>query len=278
MTQKSTIKKLKPTTPGRRFRVDNTFSELTASSNPFKPLTKGISKSGGRNNTGKITVRHIGGGHKRRFREVDFKRQKFGVPAKVKTIEYDPNRSSFISLLYYADGAKSYTLSLSGLNVGDTVISGENVDPDLGNALPLKNIPLGTSVCSIELRPGSGAVLCRSAGSYAQILSKEGKYVSLKMPSKEVRHVLAECMATVGVVSNTQHRQVVLGKAGRNRWRGKRPSVRGVAMNPVDHPMGGGEGKASGGHPRSKLGLFAKGKKTRKSNKYSDVHIKKPRK
>lgn len=277
MAQVIKVKKLKPTTPGRRFRVDNPFSEITHKK-PFKPLTSGISKSGGRNNTGKMTVRHIGGGHKRRYRAVDFKRNKFNVSATVKTVEYDPNRSAFISLLHYVDGAKLYILGLSGLSVGDKIISGENIPPDLGNALPLKSIPLGTEVSGVELKPGCGAVLCRSAGASAQVLSRDGKYVSLKMPSKEIRSVLGECMATVGVISNPQHRQIVLGKAGRNRWRGKRPSVRGVAMNPVDHPMGGGEGKASGGHPRSVTGLFSKGKKTRDPKKYSSVHIKRSRK
>lgn len=263
------VKKLRPITPGTRFRVAPAFDEITASK-PEKSLVKRVMHSGGRNNDGKMTVRNIGGGHKRKMRLVDFKRQKFGVPATVKSIEYDPTRSSRVALLYYADGAKAYMLAPEGLKVGQVVVSGEKAAPEVGNAMFLSKIPLGTIVHNIELKPGKGAAMARSAGSYAQLLAREGKYATLKLPSGEMRMVLTTCMATIGSVGNADHMNVRLGKAGRNRWLGRRPRVRGVAMNPVDHPMGGGEGKASGGHPRSRTGVLAKGFKTRAKKKYSD--------
>ncbi|SDC75903.1 LSU ribosomal protein L2P [Algoriphagus faecimaris] len=266
------IKKLKPVTPGTRFRVAPAFDEITKST-PEKSLLAPIKKSGGRNNDGKMTARYIGGGHKRRLRIVDFKRNKFGVPATVKAIEYDPNRTARLALLYYADGAKAYIIAPEGLQVGQTVISGEQVAPEVGNAMQLKSIPMGTIIHCVELKPGKGAAMVRSAGGYAQIVAREGKYVTIKLPSGEMRMVLGVCMATVGTVSNGDHMNVVLGKAGRKRWLGVRPRVRGVAMNPVDHPMGGGEGRSSGGHPRSRNGLLAKGKKTRSPKKYSNKFI-----
>ncbi len=266
------VKKLRPITPGTRFRVAPAFDELTASK-PEKSLVKSVKRSGGRNNTGKMTVRNIGGGHKRKLRVVDFKRRKFDVPATVKSIEYDPTRSSRVALLYYADGEKAYIIAPEGLQVGQTVVAGENVAPEVGNALPLGKIPLGTIIHNIELKPGKGAAMARSAGSYAQVLAREGKYATLKLPSGEMRMVLTTCMATVGAVGNADHMNVRLGKAGRARWLGKRPRVRGVAMNPVDHPMGGGEGRASGGHPRSRTGVLAKGFKTRSKKKYSNKLI-----
>lgn len=266
------VRKLKPVTPGTRFRVAPAFDEITASK-PEKSLLAPKKKTGGRNNVGKMTARYIGGGHKQRLRIIDFKRDKFGVPAVVKTIEYDPNRTARIALLFYADGAKTYIIAPEGLEVGQTVISGESVAPELGNAMQMVNIPLGTIVHNIELKPGKGGALARSAGGYAQIVAREGKYVTVKLPSGEMRMVLGSCMATVGTVSNGDHMNVVLGKAGRNRWLGRRPRTRGVAMNPVDHPMGGGEGRSSGGHPRSRKGLLAKGKKTRSPKKYSNKFI-----
>ncbi len=262
------IKKIKPNTPGQRHRVAPDFSEITASK-PEKSLTVTIKKTGGRNNEGHRTARYIGGGHKRRYRIIDFKRNKVNVAAEVLTIEYDPNRSARIALVQYADGEKAYIISPQGLKVGQKVESGEGVAPEVGNALPMGKMPLGTIIHNIELHPGKGGQLARSAGTYAQVLAKDGKYVTLKMPSGEMRMVLATCMATVGTVSNTDHMNVTKGKAGRNRWLGVRPRTRGVAMNPVDHPMGGGEGRASGGHPRSRNGLLAKGKKTRDKTKYS---------
>lgn len=266
------VKKLKPVTPGTRFRMAPAFDEITKSK-PEKSLLAPLKKSGGRNNTGKMTARYLGGGHKRRLRIVDFKRNKYDVPATVKAIEYDPNRTARLALLYYADGAKAYIIAPAGLEVGQTVVSGENVAPEVGNNLPMKNIPLGTIIHNVELKPGKGGALARSAGGYAQLVAKEGKYVAIKLPSGEMRLVLAVCTATIGSVSNADHMNVVLGKAGRNRWLGKRPRVRGVAMNPVDHPMGGGEGRSSGGHPRSRTGLLAKGKKTRSPKKYSNKFI-----
>ena len=263
------VRKLKPVTPGQRYRTAPGFSEITTDT-PEKSLLKPVRKSGGRNNRGKMTMRYIGGGHKKRYREIDFKRKKHNVPAVVKSIEYDPNRSSRIALLFYKDGDKRYILAPEGLKVGQEIVSGENVTPDLGNCLPLGSIPLGTIIHNIELQPSSGAAMARSAGSYAQLLAREGKYATLKLPSGEMRMVLTTCYATVGSVGNSDHMNVTLGKAGRNRWLGRRPRTRGVAMNPVDHPMGGGEGKASGGHPRSRKGLFAKGKKTRHPKKYSN--------
>ena len=266
------VKKLRPMTPGTRFRVAPAFDELTASK-PEKSLVKIVKRTGGRNDTGKMTVRNIGGGHKKKLRMVDFKRQKFGVPATVKSIEYDPTRSSRVALLYYADGEKTYMIAPQGLKVGQSVVSGENAAPEVGNALFLSKIPLGTIVHNIELKPGKGAAMARSAGSYAQVVAREGKYATLKLPSGEMRMVLVTCMATIGTVGNSDHMNVRLGKAGRARWKGRRPRVRGVAMNPVDHPMGGGEGRASGGHPRSRTGVLAKGFKTRSKKKYSDRFI-----
>ena len=266
------VKKLRPMTPGTRFRVAPAFDEITASK-PEKSLLKIVKRTGGRNDTGKMTVRNIGGGHKKKLRMVDFKRQKFGVPATVKSIEYDPTRSSRVALLYYADGEKSYMIAPQGLKVGQSVVSGEKAAPEVGNALFLSKIPLGTIVHNIELKPGKGAAMARSAGSYAQVVAREGKYATLKLPSGEMRMVLVTCMATIGTVGNSDHMNVRLGKAGRARWKGRRPRVRGVAMNPVDHPMGGGEGRASGGHPRSRTGVLAKGFKTRSKKKYSDRFI-----
>ena len=266
------VKKLRPMTPGTRFRVAPAFDEITASK-PEKSLLKIVKRTGGRNDTGKMTVRNIGGGHKKKLRMVDFKRQKFGVPATVKSIEYDPTRSSRVALLYYADGEKSYMIAPQGLKVGQSVVSGEKAAPEVGNALFLSQIPLGTIVHNIELKPGKGAAMARSAGSYAQVVAREGKYATLKLPSGEMRMVLVTCMATIGTVGNSDHMNVRLGKAGRARWKGRRPRVRGVAMNPVDHPMGGGEGRASGGHPRSRTGVLAKGFKTRSKKKYSDRFI-----
>ncbi|MFP4092917.1 MAG: 50S ribosomal protein L2 [Cyclobacteriaceae bacterium] len=263
------IKKLRPITPGQRHRLAPSFSDLTKKK-PEKSLLSSSNKSGGRNSQGRMTMRYIGGGHKRKLREIDFKRKKFDIPATVKAIEYDPNRSARIALLFYADGAKSYIIAPNGLEVGQTVISGLNVAPEVGNSLPLANIPLGTIIHNIELTPGKGGQLSRSAGSYAQLLAREGKYATIKLPSGEMRMVLVNCMATIGTVSNADHMNVVLGKAGRNRWLGRRPRVRGVVMNPVDHPMGGGEGRASGGHPRSRNGIKAKGQKTRTPKKYSN--------
>lgn len=255
-----------------RFRVMPDFSEITTSK-PEKSLVTEVKKSGGRNHVGKMTMRYLGGGHKRQYRIIDFKRDKFAIPAKVVSIEYDPNRTSYIALLHYADGEKRYIIAPTGLKVGQTLLSGPEVQPDLGNALPLSAIPLGTIIYNIELKPGKGGSIARSAGSYCQLLARDGKYATLKMPSGEMRLVLLTCYATIGSASNPDHMNVTSGKAGRTRWFGRRPRVRGVAMNPVDHPMGGGEGRASGGHPRSRNGIIAKGKKTRTPNKYSDKMI-----
>jgi large subunit ribosomal protein L2 len=263
------IKKIRPTTPGQRFRLAPSFTEITASK-PEKSLIASSKRSGGRNNSGRMTMRYMGGGHKRKLRLIDFKRDKHGVPAVVKTIEYDPMRSARIALLFYVDGDKRYIIAPEGLTVDQRIVSGADVAPEVGNALPLANIPLGTIIHNIELHPGRGGALARSAGSYAQLVAREGKYATIKLPSGEMRLVLLTCMATVGTVSNSEHMNVRLGKAGRKRWLGVRPRVRGVAMNPVDHPMGGGEGRSSGGHPRSRKGLLAKGKKTRSPKKYSD--------
>lgn len=266
------IRKLKPTTPGQRHKVIGTFDTITASA-PEKSLVVGKKRSGGRNNTGKMTMRYIGGGHKKRYRLIDFKRRKDGVPATVKSIEYDPNRSARIALLYYADGEKTYIVAPDGLQVGQTVMSGEGAAPEVGNCLPLGKIPVGTVVHNIELRPGQGAKLVRSAGTFAQLTSREGTYVVIKMPSGETRRILAACKATIGSVGNSDHALERSGKAGRSRWLGRRPHNRGVVMNPVDHPMGGGEGRASGGHPRSRTGLYAKGLKTRAPKKHSSKYI-----
>lgn len=265
-------RKLKPNTPGTRHRIAPVFDDVTTSS-PLKSLTSGISKSGGRNGHGRKTSRHRGGGHKRRYRVIDFRRNKFDIPATVQTIEYDPNRTARIALLAYADGEKRYIIAPNGLKVGDTVVSGSKVSPDLGNALELRHMPPGTFIHAIELVPGNGALMCRSAGTVAQLLGKQGKYVTVKLPSSEVRLLLGTCLATVGTTSNPDHMNTTLGKAGRSRWLGIRPQTRGVAMNPVDHPMGGGEGKSSGGHPRSPWGTFAKGKKTRNRKKLSSKFI-----
>ena len=249
-----------------------TFDTITASA-PEKSLVYGISKSGGRNNTGKMTVRQLGGGHKRKYRVIDFKRNKSDIPATVKSIEYDPNRSSRIALLFYADGEKRYILAPNGLQVGQTIISGERVAPEVGNSMQLQNIPLGTIVHNIELRPGQGASMVRSAGTFAQITSRDAKYVIVKLPSGEIRKILGTCMATIGTVGNADHALEKSGKAGRSRWLGRRPRVRGVAMNPVDHPMGGGEGKSSGGQPRSRNGLLSKGLRTRSPKKATSQYI-----
>ena len=266
------VRKLRPTTPGQRHKIIGTFDTITASA-PEKSLVSGGVKSGGRNHDGKMTMRYIGGGHKKKYRVIDFKRNKDGVPATVKSIEYDPNRSARIALLYYADGEKTYILAPNGLQVDQIVVSGAEAAPEVGNALPLQNIPLGTIIHNIELRPGQGAAMVRSAGTFAQLTSREDKYAIIKLPSGEVRKILGTCKATIGSVGNSDHALERSGKAGRSRWLGRRPRVRGVAMNPVDHPMGGGEGRASGGHPRSRKGLLAKGFKTRSKKKASSQYI-----
>jgi large subunit ribosomal protein L2 len=266
------VRKLKPITPGQRFRVVNGFDTITTDK-PEKSLLSSKKRSGGRNNSGKMTMRYIGGGHKKQYRIIDFKRNKNGVPATIKTIEYDPNRTAFIALLYYADGEKRYIIAQSGLKVGQTVISGEGATPDVGNTMLLSEIPLGTTISCIELHPGQGAVMARSAGSFAQLMAREGKYATVKLPSGETRLILLTCSATIGVVSNSDHQLLVSGKAGRSRWLGRRPRTRPVVMNPVDHPMGGGEGKSSGGHPRSRNGIPAKGFKTRSKTKASNKYI-----
>ncbi|HSZ87239.1 MAG TPA: 50S ribosomal protein L2 [Puia sp.] len=266
------LKKYKPITAGTRWRIGNAYAEIT-SDNPEKSLLEKISSTGGRNVQGRRAMRYIGGGHKKMYRLIDFKRSKKNIPAKVVSIEYDPNRSAFIALLNYVDGEKRYIIAPQGLQVGASVLSGDDIAPEVGNALQMKNMPLGTNVHNIETQPGQGGKMVRSAGTSAQLTNKEEKYAVLKMPSGELRKILINCYATVGVVSNSDHNLQSMGKAGRNRWRGIRPRVRGVAMNPVDHPMGGGEGKASGGHPRSRKGLYAKGLKTRKRGKGSDKLI-----
>jgi large subunit ribosomal protein L2 len=272
------IRKLKPNTAGTRFLSYASFEEITKNT-PEKSLTVKLSKSGGRNNLGRMTSRHRGGGHKRRYRIIDFKRDKYGIPSKVFSIEYDPNRSARIALLHYADGEKKYILAPDGLKVGDSIMSGPGSEIKSGNALPLKDIPMGSVIHNVELKPGKGGQLGRSAGTGIQLMAKEGKYAQLKMPSGEVRLVSLLCMATLGNVGNTDHENISLGKAGRTRWLGKRSKVRGVAMNPVDHPMGGGEGKASGGgHPVSPWGQKAKGLKTRKKKNSSNKYIIKRRK
>jgi large subunit ribosomal protein L2 len=272
------IRKLKPNTPGTRFMSISSFEEITKTS-PEKALTAAIKKSGGRNNQGRITSRHRGGGHKRRYRIVDFKRDKNGIPAKVFSIEYDPNRTSRIALLNYADGEKRYIIAPDGLKVGASVVSGPGSEIKVGNAMPLKEIPPGSFIHNVELRPGKGGQLGRSAGSSLQLMAREGKMAQIKMPSGEVRMVSVDCMATYGVVGNIDHENISLGKAGRSRWMGIRPASRGVAKNPVDHPMGGGEGKTSGGgHPVSPWGQKAKGLKTRKRKNLSNKYIVKRRK
>jgi large subunit ribosomal protein L2 len=272
------IRKLKPVTPATRFMSVSAFDEITKSK-PEKSLTASLKKSGGRNNKGRITSRHRGGGHKRKYRIIDFRREKLGIPAKVFSIEYDPNRSARIALLHYVDGEKRYILAPNGLKVGDTVSSGEGSEIKVGNALKLKDLPLGSLIHNVELKPGKGGQIGRSAGTAIQLMAKEGKYATLKMPSGEVRMIHLECMATYGTVGNSDHENISVGKAGRSRWKGKRPHVRGVAMNPVDHPMGGGEGKSSGGgHPVSPWGQPAKGLKTRKKKNNSNKYIVRRRK
>ncbi len=267
------VRKLKPITPGQRFRVVNGYDAITTDK-PEKSLLAPIKKSGGRNSQGKMTMRYKGGGHKRRYRVIDFKRDKQGIPATVASIEYDPNRTAFIALLNYQDGEKRYIIAQNGLQVGQNVVSSnEAATPEIGNAMPLANIPLGTIISCIELRAGQGAVMARSAGAFAQLLAREGKYATVKLPSGEIRRILSTCMATIGAVSNSDHQLMISGKAGRKRWLGIRPRTRPVAMNPIDHPMGGGEGRASGGHPRSRKGLPAKGFKTRSKTKASNKYI-----
>ena len=266
------VRKLRPTTPGQRHKVVNTFDGISTST-PEKSLLAPMKRSGGRNNSGRMTMRYIGGGHKKRYRIVDFKREKFGMEATVATLEYDPNRSARIALVVYADGEKRYIIAPNGLNVGDKIVSGKDAAPEVGNTLYLSDIPLGTIVHNIELRPGQGAVMARSAGAYAQLVAREGKYAILRLPSGETRMVLTTCLATIGVVSNSERGLERSGKAGRSRWLGRRPRTRGVAMNPVDHPMGGGEGKSSGGHPRSRNGIPAKGYKTRAKKKATNKYI-----
>ncbi|WP_397447314.1 50S ribosomal protein L2 [Polaribacter sp. R77954] len=266
------VRKLKPITPGQRFRVVNGFDTITTDK-PEKSLLAPKKRSGGRNNQGRMTTRNIGGGHKQKYRIIDFKRDKKGIPATVKTIEYDPNRTAFIALISYADGEKRYVIAQNGLKVGQTIVSGAGVTPEIGNTMSLSDIPLGTTISCIELHPGQGAVMARSAGSFAQLMARDGKYATVKLPSGETRLILLTCTATIGVVSNSDHQLLVSGKAGRRRWLGRRPRVNAVRMNPVDHPMGGGEGRSSGGHPRSRNGIPAKGFKTRSKTKASNKYI-----
>ena len=267
------VRKLKPITPGQRFRVVNGFDAITTDK-PEKSLLAPKKRSGGRNSQGKMTMRYKGGGHKKRYRIIDFKRNKTGIPAEVASIEYDPNRTAFIALLNYQDGEKRYIIAQNGLQVGQTIVSGDKkIAPEIGNAMPLSQIPLGTIVSCIELHPGQGAVMARSAGAFAQLMARDGKFATVKLPSGETRLILANCLATIGVVSNSDHQLLVSGKAGRSRWLGRRPRTRPVVMNPVDHPMGGGEGKSSGGHPRSRNGIPAKGYRTRSKTKASNKYI-----
>ena len=266
------VRKLKPITPGQRFRVVNGFDAITTDK-PEKSLLAPNKRSGGRNSQGKMTMRYIGGGHKKKYRIIDFKREKAGVPATVASIEYDPNRTAFIALLNYQDGEKRYVIAQNGLQVGQNIVSGDSVAPEIGNAMALSSIPLGTIISCIELRPGQGAVLARSAGAFAQLMARDGKFATVKLPSGETRLILVTCMATIGAISNSDHQVTVSGKAGRSRWQGRRPRTRPVVMNPVDHPMGGGEGKSSGGHPRSRNGIPAKGFRTRSKTKASNKYI-----
>jgi large subunit ribosomal protein L2 len=266
------VRKLKPITPAQRFRVVNGFDAITTDK-PEKSLLAPKKRSGGRNNKGKMTARHIGGGHKKQYRIIDFKRNKFDVAAEVKTIEYDPNRSAFIALAEYTDGEKRYIIAPNGLKVGQQIVSGESASPEIGNTLFLSKIPLGTIISCIELSPGKGASIARSAGAFAQLMAREGKFATVKLPSGETRMILVNCLASIGAVSNSDHQLLVSGKAGRSRWLGRRPRTRPVAMNPVDHPMGGGEGKSSGGHPRSRNGIPAKGFRTRSKTKSSNKFI-----
>ncbi len=266
------LKKYKPTTPGQRFKIISAFDDITTDK-PEKSLLDTQKRSGGRNSEGKMTMRYMGGGHKKKYRIIDFKRDKDGIPATVKSIEYDPNRTARIALVFYADGEKRYIVAPNGLEVGQEIVSGKGVAPDLGNTLYLSEIPFGTIIHNIELRPGQGAKMARSAGSYAQLMTREGKFAIIKLPSGETRMILQSCKATIGVVSNTDHSLERSGKAGRSRWLGRRPRTRAVVMNPVDHPMGGGEGRATGGHPRSRKGTPAKGYKTRAKKKASNKYI-----
>ncbi|WP_178984426.1 50S ribosomal protein L2 [Winogradskyella helgolandensis] len=267
------VRKLKPITSGQRFRVVNGFDAITTDK-PEKSLLAPKKRSGGRNNRGKMTIRQVGGGHKKRYRIIDFKRNKAGVPGEVKSIEYDPNRTAFIALLNYQDGEKRYVIAQNGLQVGQNIVSGETgIAPEIGNAMPLSEIPLGTIISCIELRPGQGAVMARSAGAFAQLMARGDKFATVKLPSGETRMILVTCMATIGAISNSDHQLLVSGKAGRSRWLGRRPRVRPVVMNPVDHPMGGGEGKSSGGHPRNRNGVPAKGFRTRSKTKSSNKYI-----
>ncbi|SDI13167.1 50S ribosomal protein L2 [Winogradskyella thalassocola] len=267
------VRKLKPITSGQRFRVVNGFDAITTDK-PEKSLLAPKKRSGGRNNRGKMTIRQVGGGHKKRYRIIDFKRNKAGVPGEVKSIEYDPNRTAFIALLNYQDGEKRYVIAQNGLQVGQNIVSGETgIAPEIGNAMPLSEIPLGTIISCIELRPGQGAVMARSAGAFAQLMARGDKFATVKLPSGETRMILVTCMATIGAISNSDHQLLVSGKAGRSRWLGRRPRVRPVVMNPVDHPMGGGEGKSSGGHPRNRNGVPAKGFRTRSKTKASNKYI-----
>jgi len=266
------VRKLKPITPAQRFRVVNGFDAITTDK-PEKSLLAPKKRSGGRNNKGKMTARHIGGGHKKQYRIIDFKRNKFDVAAEVKTIEYDPNRSAFIALVEYTDGEKRYIIAPNGLKVGQQIVSGESASPEIGNTLFLSKIPLGTIISCFELSPGKGASIARSAGAFAQLMAREGKFATVKLPSGETRMILVNCLASIGAVSNSDHQLLVSGKAGRSRWLGRRPRTRPVAMNPVDHPMGGGEGKSSGGHPRSRNGIPAKGFRTRSKTKSSNKFI-----
>jgi large subunit ribosomal protein L2 len=270
--KKMALKKYKPMTAGTRWRIGNAYAEITTNV-PEKTLTEPLKRTGGRNSKGRMTMRYIGGGHKKQYRIIDFKRNKRDMDAKVVSIEYDPNRTAFIALLQYTDNEKRYILAPQGLQVGTTVKSGDNVAPEVGNSLPMKNMPLGTMIHNIVLQPGQGGKMARSAGTSAQLANKEEKYAVLKMPSGELRKVLINCYATVGVTSNSDHNLESMGKAGRNRWKGIRPRTRAVAMNPVDHPMGGGEGRSSGGHPRSRKGKYAKGEITRTRGKGSDKMI-----
>ncbi|MFA7687277.1 MAG: 50S ribosomal protein L2 [Moheibacter sp.] len=265
------VRKLKPITPAQRFRIVNNFDNVE-SVKPEKSLTVGKKRSGGRNHSGKMTMRYIGGGHKQSYRIIDFKRDREGT-ATVESIQYDPNRTAFIALIAYGDGEKRYVIAQNGLKKGQTIESGDNVAPEVGNTMKLKNIPLGTVVSCIELRPGQGALMARSAGSYGQLVAREGKYATIKLPSGESRMILTECKATIGVVSNSDHQLEVSGKAGRSRWKGRRPRTRPMVMNPVDHPMGGGEGRATGGIPRSRNGMPSKGYKTRSKKKASNKYI-----
>ena len=266
------LKKYKPITAGTRWRIGNAYAEITTST-PEKSLLETVKKTGGRNAQGHRSMRYIGGGNKKMYRIIDFKRNKHEVPAKVASIEYDPNRTAFIALLNYQDGEKRYIIAQNGLQVGQTVVSGDDAAPEIGNAMPLSQIPLGTIISCVELRPGQGAIMARSAGAFAQLMARDGKFATIKLPSGETRLILVNCLATIGVVSNSDHQLLVSGKAGRTRWLGRRPRTRPVVMNPVDHPMGGGEGKSSGGHPRSRNGIPAKGYRTRSKKNASNKYI-----